>query len=97
MAKKQDKAPEAPAAAPPPVEGGDEVAGVEGAPPAEAPAATPPPVVEGAQPAPPAKRFRVWPHGSLHVSGAVFGPGEELPLSEAEVEQLGVGSVVVAF
>ena len=94
MGKKQDKASDAAATPPPVVEGGDEAASAEDAAPA---AATPPPVVEGAQPAPPAKRFRVWPHGSLHVSGAVFGPGEELPLSEAEVEQLGVGSVVVAF
>lgn len=65
---------------------------LDGAPPA---APTPPP--DGREPLPRAKRFRVWPHGALHVSGAVFGPSEELPLSEAEVEQLGVGPVIVSF
>jgi hypothetical protein len=43
----------------------------------------------------PAARFRVWAHGALHCDGVVFAPGEELPLTEAQVETLALGQVAV--
>ena len=43
----------------------------------------------------PAARFRVWAHGALHCDGVVFAPGEELPLTEAQVEALALGQVAV--
>lgn len=47
-----------------------------------------------AKPAAPA-RFRVWQYGALHCDGVVFAPGEELPLTEAQVEALALGPVAV--
>lgn len=50
----------------------------------------------GKAPAPkPAARFRVWAHGALHCDGVVFAPGEELPLTEAQVEAFALGQVAV--
>lgn len=36
-------------------------------------------------------RFRVWPHGSLQCDGVTFQPGEEVPLTEAQIAAYGCG------
>lgn len=38
-------------------------------------------------------RFRVWPHGGLRHDGMFFAPGEELPMSEAEIAACGIACV----
>lgn len=39
------------------------------------------------------QRFRIWPHGGLRHDGMFFAPGEELPMSEAEIAGFGITCV----
>lgn len=61
---------------------GDESLGVVAT---ELPPPAPPPVATPAK----AKRYRVWAHGSLSVSGQLFKAGEEAELSDEDAASAG--------